>query len=266
AVPANENLVVSVFSYYNCGNAVYTQNFSTTTVDLSLGNITIGNGSNTYANISGTVTDCSNNPVTNGYVIVYNDSRYSRYDVDASGNFSFDQLICGNSSSTATIIAIDNNNIQQSAPITFTMASGPITIGNIQACANSIAEFITWTFDGGTSTTLSAPVDSLQQYGTGTTANFLISGSSNNNPSGGNISLYIDNTNIGVGSVQTLMYIYCNQLTTQNQTVSNNPVVHITEYGAIGEFIAGNFSANIVDNSTSQTHTIVCSFRVRRNL
>lgn len=264
AVPGNENLVLEVYSYYNCGNASYTQNFTTTTTDLSLGNITISNASNIYANVSGSVTDCSNNAVTNGYVMVFAENRYSRYDVDASGNFSFDQLICNNSSAPATIIAVDANGIQQSAPVTFVLSSGPIALGTIQACASSIAEFLTWSVDGGTSTTITAQNDSLMQYGAGATNVFAIAGNSIN-PSNRYITFYVESTGIAVGSTQILQNIYTDQLNNQNLTVTNNPVVHITEYGVVGEFIAANFSANVLDNTTSQNHTVTCSFRVRRN-
>lgn len=264
AVPANENLVMDVYSFYNCGNASYTQTFTTTTSNISLGTVTISNAGNIYANVTGSVTDCSNNAVTNGYVMLYADNRYSRYEVDASGNFSFDQLICSNSSTQATLIAVDEIGIQQSAPVAFTLASGPVSLGTVQACANSIAEFLTWSFDGGATTTITAQNDSLMQYGGGTTNSFVISGSTVN-PGNQYITFYVETTGIAVGSIQAMPYIYSSQLNNQNATVTNNPVVHITEYGAVGEFIAGNFAANLIDNTTSQTHTINCSFRVRRN-
>jgi hypothetical protein len=102
------------------------------------------------------------------------------------------------------------------------------------------------------------------QYGGGTTNSFVITGNTIN-PSDRYITFNVESTGIAVGSTQAISYIYTNQFNNQNITITNNPVLHITEYGAVGEFIAGNFAAALIDNTTSQTHTINCSFRVRRN-
>ena len=51
-----------------------------------------------------------------------------------------------------------------------------------------------------------------------------------------------------------------------NPLLSSSPVyVHITEYGAIGEFIAGTFTGILFEaqNQTSN-HNVTCWFRVRR--
>ena len=51
-----------------------------------------------------------------------------------------------------------------------------------------------------------------------------------------------------------------------NALLSQNPLfVHITEYGQIGEFIAGNFQGILFETQGSnQNHNVACSFRVRR--
>jgi hypothetical protein len=51
-----------------------------------------------------------------------------------------------------------------------------------------------------------------------------------------------------------------------NPLLSQNPInVHITEYGQVGEFIAGNFQGILFEAMhQTQTHAITCSFRVRR--
>ena len=53
-----------------------------------------------------------------------------------------------------------------------------------------------------------------------------------------------------------------------NPLLSQNPLfVHITEYGQIGEFIAGNFHGTLIETQApnqNQPHNIACSFRVRR--
>jgi len=53
-----------------------------------------------------------------------------------------------------------------------------------------------------------------------------------------------------------------------NPLLSQNPLfVHITEYGQIGEYIAGNFHGVLIETQApnqNQTHNVICSFRVRR--
>jgi len=259
-IPDNAQLLLEVYSSYSCGTAVYTQNLTTTSTAVSLGVITINTSTN-MANVTGTVTDCSNNPVTNGYLIMLENGQYSRYSLSSTGSFNFSKLLCM-TTITASLIAEDLSSTQQSAPVIQTISAGSNAIGNIQACGTSIAEFITWAVDGITTTTLTPPTDSVGHYGTPGTTSATIAGSSN--ISGNNISFGYDDTGIAVGSTQVLHYLYATPLNNQNTTIVTANVLHITEYGAIGQFIAGNFTTDLIDNATSVTHTVTCSFRVRR--
>lgn len=260
AIPNNAQLYLQVFTSYLCGTAAYSQNFSSANSTVSLGVITI-NATASAASVSGTVTDCLNSPVTNGYLIMLMNGQYHRYAISNTGTYSFTTLLCNNSG-TATFIAEDVNSSQQSTPITQTLSTGANTVANLQACGVSIQEFITYTIDGGAPITFSWPTDSLYQSGSGTSNVYYISGSSVTTNS--SVSFALDNTGIGVGSSQPLQSFYSTQLGTQTTTTGG--MVNITEYGAVGEFISGNFNATVVSNSAPvTTYTIVCNFRVRRN-
>ncbi|MBS1732282.1 MAG: hypothetical protein JST02_03205, partial [Bacteroidetes bacterium] len=151
-------------------------------------------------------------------------------------------------------------------PVSQTLTTGANAVGTLQACGVSITEFLTWAVDGGATTTLAPPADSLGQYGSGSTNSFVISGNANiGGPSTTALSFSVDATGIAVGTTQILQNIYASQILSQNISITTNPVVNITEYGPVGGFIAGNFTATVIDNTTSTTHTIVCSFRVRRS-
>lgn len=264
AVPANTQLKVEVYSNYWCTSSNYSQTVTTTTANLSLGTIII-NTSASSATVTGTVVDCSNNPVSNGNIIVHEGWQYTRYPLNADGTFSISRMLCSGTG-TVSLIPEDAANAVQGSPVTQTLTTGANAVGTLQACGVSIAEFMTWAVDGGASTTLTPPVDSLGQYGSGSTNSFFISGSAN--AGGGttfnSISFGVDATGIAVGSTQILQNIYVSQMNTQNLTITTNPVVNITEYGPVGGFIAANFTANVLDNTTSVSHTVVCSFRVRR--
>lgn len=259
AVPPNANLLMEVFTSYNCGSPVYTQNITTGNTNLSLGNITIPTPSN-LAVITGTATDCSNAPLTNGRIIVHEGYYYSVYTLSNTGSFSFSRLLC-NGTANVEIIAEDLTAMQQSAPVPVTLSVGPNAIGNLQACGINTQEYINFSVDGGVTTTqLLAPGDSVYQSGNGSTVNSFIFGYRNSTPS---IEVYFSysNTGIAVGSTQPLLSFSSNQILGQGATTGS---VNITEYGAVGQFIAGTVTGTVV-TTTPQTYNIVCSFRVRRN-
>ncbi|MEP7164951.1 MAG: hypothetical protein ABI741_09655 [Ferruginibacter sp.] len=260
AVPGNAQLLMEVFTYYNCGVPVYSQNFSTTNVNISLGTILVPNTSS-IATISGTVTDCSNNPVTNGRIIVQQNGGYyyNIYPVSNTGAFSFTILLC-NGNGAVTIVAEDMAAGQQSNSVPVTLVAGANVLGNLQACGITTQEFINFSIDGGTTTTsLTPPADSVYHSGNGSTTQSMIYGYSPGNPNS-EISFSFNNTAIGVGTTQTLLSFY--SIGTGQGTTTGT--VTITEYGAVGQFISGNFTGVLV-NTIPASYNISGSFRVRRN-
>ncbi|MFN8249699.1 MAG: carboxypeptidase regulatory-like domain-containing protein [Ferruginibacter sp.] len=262
AVPANAQLKIEVFGNYNCNTALYSQNISTANANISLGTIVIN--SSTTATVTGNLVDCNNNAVTNGNVIVQEGSQYTRYPVNANGTFSFTKMLCSGTSNVL-LMAEDLNNTAQGIPVARTISAGANNAGTLQACGVSVAEFLTWSLDGAQTSVITRPTDSLLQGSAGAGANaFLVMGTSviTFNMF---LQMQVDATGIGVGSTQALQYIALTDLASQAVTVLNNPVVHITEYGPIGGFVAGNYNVSLFDIPTATTHTLTCSFRVRRN-
>lgn len=265
AIPANSTLLLEVFSYFNCGNAVHSQTFSTTNTNVSLGTITI-NSSTSTATISGTVTDCNNAPVSNGAIIMLQNNSYTRYPVSNTGSFSFNMILCNNSSINAQFIAEDYSGGQQSPSVSQTITAGNNPIGNLQACGVQIDEFINivtsannaaYTSPGdsmGYSVNTQATPAVINIYGMRTT-----SGGGTTNTS--YTSFGFTQTGIAAGTVQNLVNF---TTTAINEQVSiSSPInVNITEYGAVGEFVGGNFSGTVTGSVNS--FTISCNFRVRR--
>ncbi len=265
AVPGNAQLLLEVFSDYSCGTPIYSQNFATTNTNLSLGVITVNSVSVTAA-VSGTVTDCSNNPVSNGYIVMINGYQYFRYSLSNTGTFSFNTILCNNTA-TVTFVAEDNIGLQQSSPLSMTLSAGANAIGNLQACGVSTQQFVTYTINGGAPISYTVPGDSITHFGNGTFAGSYISAFS---PAGGNgeVNISFSNTGIAVGTAQNLLGFSSTQFIPNTQTTIPTPInVNITEYGAIGQFISGNFSGAIVTTGPPPitTYNIVYSFRVRRN-
>ena len=70
---------------------------------------------------------------------------------------------------------------------------------------------------------------------------------------------------IGAGSIQPLNNFYTSVIS--DSTGITTPInVNITEYGSVGQFIAGNFSGTLTGSApTSTLYNITCNFRIRRN-
>lgn len=259
-VPANAQLVIKIYADYTCNGPAYTQNITTTTSSLSLGTVTIG--SNNTATITGNVTDCSNAPVTNGYVIVQAGYYNYKAEVKPDGTFSLGMVICGGSNTSANIIAVDMAGQQQSTPLAKTIVSGDNAAGTLNACGTTIQEFINYNING-TDYSLSAPATSISQEGN-SFAQYISAYSSGTQNRG--VSISFTSTGIGVGSSQSLQLFTVGEIADSTQILT--PItVNITEYGAVGQFIAGNFSGTLTGGAPANTpYVVTCSFRVKRRI
>jgi hypothetical protein len=136
----------------------------------------------------------------------------------------------------------------------------------IQACGVTTEQFFNYTIDG-TPYNYSSPADSFYMYVNPQTtpAQITISGSRINSGTSTSGFFSFDQPGIAVGSAQNMTSIYLSQIT-GTTTINNTISVNITEYGAVGEFIAGNFSGSITGPSPTFTvYNINGSFRVRRS-
>ena len=262
AVPANDQLEVDIYSNLQCGSSAYTQQVSTGTSNVSLGNIVLGNSNIPVSNINGTVTNCSNAPVSNGCVLMMLNNNYYRSNLNSNGSFSFNALLCGGTSATTSITAIDFSAAQQSPALTVTLTPGNNNVGNLQACGAVSQEFITYTIDT-LNYQYNTPLDAVTMSGAGGVGPIgLISGVSSSTSNSCNIS--IDFTGAALGSQQIINYFSAVQwptLVPQNA----GTMVNITEYGPVGGYIAGNFNGVFVtQTSPTNTFNINFSFRVRR--
>jgi hypothetical protein len=259
-IPANSDLVIEVSFYNSCGTPSYTQNFSTTNANLSLGTITLPAAATATA--SGTLTDCNGQPVTNGYVVVqYNAGPVFRYPVDATGAYQFSTPLCG-TNAVVNIVGVDLSSHQQSSGLTYTMVSGSNNIGNIQACGIATTQFVNITING-TAYSFTAPVDSIYMSGQGTNQHAVIGAFEIN----GNdwMNMAVGWTNVALNSQQPMYYFQTSHLPDSTSNPSQNTWVTITEFGSIGEFVSGNFSGTFIGPPPANTpYAITCSFRVRR--
>lgn len=262
-IPGNAQLLINVITDYTCNGPAYSQNITTTTADIQLGTITIG--ANNTASVSGNVTDCNNNPVTDGYVLIQNGYYNYKAEVNADGTFSQDILICGGTTINAVIIAVDKTSQQQSTSLTQAITSSNNPVGTLNACGTSVAQFLNYAVDG-TSYSIIAPGDSLTQFSE-TQSNppsIIVSGYSISNGVFKSAGLSFSSTGIAVNSSQLLHSFQSSHLS-DSVTIQAPINVTITEYGDIGQFIAGNFTGVFTGAPPANVqHNVSCSFRVRR--
>ncbi|MGB4843520.1 MAG: hypothetical protein WBP16_03585 [Ferruginibacter sp.] len=261
AVPDNAQLLLEIFNNPYCLTTIHSQTFNTTNSNVSLGNIVIAAGLQT-ASISGTVTDCNNNPVSNGYVIMIANNYNYRFPLSSTGTYNFSVLLCG-SNTNAIFIAEDISSLQQNAPFSQVISAGSNAVPNLQACGFSAQEFLHYSIDG-VNYSFTAPIDSVAFYGSVNSPEpeFWAARLGTNQFA----KFRFFNSGIFVNSTHLL-----NGFTSSNLVASSQPanpiIVRITEYGPIGQFIGGNFTGTLVEQqSPNAVHTVTCYFRARRNL
>lgn len=258
AVPANAQLLLQVYGSFSCSNVIYSQTINTTTANVSLGTVTVPAG-NSMATISGSVVNCLNAPVTNGHLIAQSGNYITKFALNNAGNYTGNLMLCNNTPSAFIFTAEDAAAQQQSTPLNYTINSGNNTIPLLQACGLSTQQFLNLTVNG-VPNNYTIPPDTIIVYADSLNIGigfmhppFVIPG-----------SLSFTSTGIGIGTTQTLTTF--RPFGGASLTPSNPPVtVNITEYGSIGQFIAGNFTGVFIGPSPTNTvYNVSASFRVRR--
>ena len=266
AVPNNAQLKLEVFANASCGGAAaFSQNFSTTNVNVAFGNATI-NTTTSIATLTGSVKNCAGLPVTNGYVILKDGNFYSRSQLTINGNYSLNKLVC-NFPYTVTIIGEDISTLQQSLPISYVINnSGINNIPIINACMVSIQQFLNYTVDGVSNSYIS-PQDSIT-HAIGTSSSiwthFMQLDRIPSTPLSASF-ISFDTVGIGLGSMQVLRRFNVTPYSLSNFS-NNSLLVSITEYGPNpGQYIAGNFSGILTSavNPFPQ-YNVSFSFRFKR--
>ncbi|MEO6540893.1 MAG: carboxypeptidase-like regulatory domain-containing protein [Ferruginibacter sp.] len=260
-VPANSNLLLEVYANFNCGPSIFSQTFATTNANISLGTLIIPT-TNNLATITGSVTNCANTPVTNGYILLQEGNVFTRYSLNNLGAFSFN-LICCSFPQTIILIGEDLTNAQQSASITYNVTNaGTNPVGNIQACGTTTQQFINYTINS-INYSFSAPADTFT-YSNNNQSAIGITGVKLPNTTN-NVNFAMDNAGIGAGSNQNLQKFNPSQVS-DTFRITTPIFVNITEYGAVGQFAAGTFTGIFTGASPGNIqYNVTCNFRIRRN-
>lgn len=265
AVFANSDLVLDINT--PCALSAYSHAFTAGATAVDLGQLTgnLGQGSVT---ITGTATNCGNQPIASGYVQTYDHGFYNRIPV-VNGNFSFTGVMCTNTA--VNIVVVDNATFFQSEPKGVTINPGSNDLGALQVCDESTLGSITYTIDDGPEQQVLEPADTIAIYNLGVANGversqfIVISGDPNGAPK---LTFQFDGGKT-IGSEHKFTDIYSALFFTSGrgwwpETDNGGVPVTITEYGDVGGFVSGSFSHMILDFDTNTPHTYTVNFRVRR--
>jgi hypothetical protein len=274
-VPKNETLQLMVLN--NCNQAAYTGNIGPFTADADLGNITLTQNTTT---VYGTAVNCSNTPVTDGYVqIILNGN--TEFAGIINGNFSSTFLNC-QANNSMLLIAVDNSNLQQSTASTVVINSNNVNVGQLTACGVSANTFFNLTING---TTLSGNTPDFYRYGWrddtaniyNGTVDYLYAAYDSTVTKYIYFGLSLPYNNIfTVPSLYSDFYMGYSGITNSAEEYNLEPLdpvnqkIRFTEYGGLGQFIAGDFTGQIKrdkyapnGNSITDTVNATLTFRVR---
>ena len=257
-VPGNETLLLEVLD--QCGAVIYSQNIGPFSQNTNIGTINLPSGATNVITVTGTLLDCSNNPVTNGMALIYNGNFMVYAATDASGNFSATYVTCNTSLPQVDILGIDNAAQVQSNLIPVTMTIPVTNAGNISVCGNSAQQFVNYTLDGVSYSIGPNANDSLDAWtwGGGTTQFTTYIGASQIS-SQNNVSFNFTSaaevpgtyviSNLGVQAFNQVSLIQPSTV-----TITNFPTLP-------GQYYEGTFTAQF---DASGPHTLTGSFRIRK--
>jgi len=262
-VPKDEALLLEILG--QCNNVVYSQNIGPFSSDASLGTITVTLPATNTLIITGALVNCSNANVTNGAVIVYTGNGNS-YSVPVSnGTFSLTLLRCDNATVNFSVLGVDYATLQQGNPVSGSGATGTVSVGTIQACGTSSAQFIEFIIDGNPFS-YAAPPDGIFCNDSLLSGNNIVSVIAyKNTGSNANYSSFnfISNGSTGIQPLQNCR-VAAGPLGVSETILTTNPTVNITTFGPpVTGFVQGSFTIQMNFSGTSKN--VACTFRARRS-
>ncbi len=253
AVPNDVPLTISVLDH--CNNVLYTAEIGPFSSDSSIPEISIDDSSSTIS-INGTLVDCDNNPVSNGYLYVEYGAGSSILQIDANGVFNNTISLC--SATEITLTGFDFDNLTESTEQSIDVTSNDIEVGNVQACTD-LTEYLNYTIDG---FSFSLP-DPMATYVGNTT--FEISGIISNDFA---VSFIGDESVSDPGALDFHnVYMIANDnfsysLSCEGTFDCNTLDFDITPVGEVGEFMIGTMEGTLTDWSDSLSYEVSADFKV----
>jgi hypothetical protein len=265
-VPKDKELMVKMFN--SCPMLIYEGRIAPLTGNKDLGIVSTTEVVNVTAKVQGSISDCNGMPLKNGYAEIIINGNTRRAALDADGRFSLTVDVCQSGSASAYITGVDLDKKQQSLESQLIQISGgnTYTATPMVACGTSSEEYLRVTVNG-IVTEFKAPGDRF----------FALWGVS---VSGSNDTLTVIeayNSNFS----KHLMFAFLGKPVANivhpnfdfDLDIEPNHFVgaayrefdvSVTEYGSIGQYIAGHFSTNMYDKLYEKMVPVIGEFRIKR--
>ena len=251
-IPANQTITMNVID--NCGNIITTSQIGPFSADTVLPNIVLTAGMVQQTSVVGTLAQCNNTNVTDGYVIL----RYGNQSLVSNvtnGSFQFNTLVC-TANTAFTLEGYDYTNLQTSGEINYTFTTPVTNVGNLLTCT-AVTEYITYQIDNDPVNYLIGSIDA------GYSPNGLTISLQGNGSTDRGFYLWGNSNTPGIYTTSTFQleggdFNYIGQQTTN--TVSFN----FSNFGSVGGYIDMTFSGTYTANDSS-THSITGVIHVIRD-
>lgn len=241
-IPANESLVIEVFSYA-CAEAVFSGTYGPFSTATDLGVITVDG----FTTLSGSVVNCDGDAVDSSVLAVDADGQAQYYYLQAS-DFNLTVLTCANASSVS-LTAIDLLTLEESAAVSVTPNTDN-DLGTISACGSVTSEnILTITIDGGETYTY-----------LGATANVSAQGTDISAGNGDNINIFFGffGTTPGDYTNNNYLEVLYDQTVPYGLWGNNFDTFEITEHG---DKVVGSWSGTL-NSGEVETAFVECTFNI----
>jgi len=252
-IPKGQSLLLQVVS--DCGSMLAGMNVGPALSDQDLGTIVV-TIDHAELTLTGTVVDCYNNPVTNGYVNAYLDGLNYRAML-VNGAFTLPVSRCFSTSVPVALTAVDLVGAQQNSK-TITASTGDVDAGQLSACGVDITQFVNFSIDGA-SYSITTPPDKIGLTFSLNLDRYMLAAQNGSNynpiiyfrlpPMSGPGSYSLDSMNV---SPTASSYYY------QQESMPCT----ITTFGPVNGFIEGSFSGPVYQGNISKI--ITGTFKVLR--
>lgn len=252
-VPKGLNLLMQVMT--ECGTLIGGFNVGPAVSDVNLGTVTV-NIQNAELTLTGTVVNCSNNPVDSGYVSVLLDGLDYRAAV-TNGAFTLPISRCFLSTDPVQLLAVDLSDNQQSNVTTISADTGTVNVGQLTACSVvDTNQYINFTV-GGNSYNIVTPANTIS-YSSLTFNDVTYASLFGTNPNAG-MTLTI------TGLTATGTYTDSINFVAGGTGYTGFITYTVTSYGPVGSYVQGTFTGPVATETyPQQQSTLAGSFYVQR--
>lgn len=251
-IPQGELLSLRVYS--NCGTLIAGANIGPALTDQDIGTV-VATVLNSTLSLSGTVVDCSDATLTNGFVNIRLEGVNYRVSL-SKGGFSMTIPRCNADQVQVDLTAVDISSSVLSST-SLTVDTGAVDVGKLTACGTDPTEFVKVNVDGIAINILSPPDNVSYSYDHYSDKDFFYATSAANEQ----VSFRLPNLTASGNVSLDSMYIYVgasNEVYYQKESLSCN----VSTFGPVGGFIEGSFSGTLYKSNTGLTAT--GSFKLKR--